>query len=207
MAGKSDSESSSDSTSTSSETSSSSSEAECQPAPAKKVKKSQKKKMAPQKKLAKKAAKKGDRKSEKSILELANEAMRIESEKVGQEMETELIRLDGLLEDWKNKDVEEENVQRFAAKFLNKLKKFDILCSVDTAIFKNEIGRVRLLDMDISPINSQAALNRQELKDRSDSLLKLVVDAQGNHLDQTREGTSWNVREFEQRSENKQEEG
>ena len=145
--------------------------------------------------MAKKAAKKGDCKSEKTILELAEEAMRIESEVVGDEMEKELIRIGHLLSKWKEYDVEEDNIQRFAAKFLNQLKKLDILCAVDTAIFKNEIGRVRLLAMDVSPMDSQKGLNRQELKDRSDSLLKLVIDTEEARLDQTREGTAWNVRD------------
>ena len=128
-------------------------------------------------------------------MELAEEAMRLESEAVGKEMEDELTRMDKLLVKWKENDVGEEDIQMFAARYLDKLKKMDILCAVDTAIFKNEIGRVRLLGMDISPMDSQTGLNRQELKDRSDSLLKLVIDTEKARLDQTREGTAWNVHE------------
>ena len=146
--------------------------------------------------MAKKAAKKGDCKSEKTILELAEEAMKIESEKVGKEMEKELSRFRKLFAKWKENDVEEDNIQLFAAGILKELKELNILCSVDTAIFKNEIGRVRLLGMDIEPMDSQKGLNRVELKERADSLLGKVIDTENARLDQTREGTAWNVRDL-----------
>ena len=179
----------------------SSSSEDCEPAPAKKAKKakvSPKKKMvkkatAPQKKLAKKAAKKGDRKSDKTIMELANEAMKIHSEKVGQEMEKQLSTLENLFAKWKEEDVDEGDLQRFAARILKALKTLDILCAVDTAIFKKEIGRIRLLEMEISSMDSETGLNRQELKDASTRLLSMVVDTENGRLDQTREGTAWNV--------------
>ena len=126
-------------------------------------------------------------------MELAEEAMKLESEAVGEEMEKELKHFEKLLMKWKENDVEEDNIQLFAARFLNKLKELDILCAVDTAIFKNEIGRVRLLGMDIMPMDSQKGLNRQELKERSDSLVKMVIDTENARLNQTREGTAWNV--------------
>ena len=46
-------------------------------------------------------------------------------------------------------------------------------------------------------MDSQNGLNRQQLKDRSDSLLKLVIDTEKDRLDQTKEGTAWNVRSLE----------
>ena len=198
MEGESSAESSSDSSSGSSNSSTSSTSSdECRPSPAKKVKKTKVKKSAPHKKLAKKAAKKGDCKSEKTILELAEQAMRIESEAVGKEMEKELIRIGKLFAKWKENDVEEENIQLFAAKVLNELKKLDILCAVDTAIFKNEIGRVRLLGMEVEPMDSQKGFNRLELKNRAESLLEKVIDTENARLDQTKEGTAWNVRSLE----------
>ena len=173
----------------SSSSSSSSSDEECRPAPMKKLKKTPKK--SPQKKLAKNAAKKGDCKSEKTILELAEEAMRIESEAVGKEMEENLVKFQQLLIKWKENDVEEENIQRFAARFLGQLKTLDILCAVDTAIFKKEIGVIRLLEMDITSMDS--SMDRPRLNERSNQLLSMVVDTDRNQLDQTREGTAWTL--------------
>ena len=144
------------------------------------------------KKLAKKAAKKGDERSEKSIMELAKQAMRIESEAVGAEMETELVRIEELISKWMADDVEEENIQRFAARILNKLKEVDVLCAVDHAIFKREIGVVRLLEMDLNENASDTLLDMAVNKDRADKLLSLVVGQEEmNRLDQTKQGTAW----------------
>ena len=128
-------------------------------------------------------------------MELANEALKIDSEKVGQEMENQLSHLEDLFAKWKNQDVEEENLQRFAARILKALKTLDILCAVDTAIFKKEIGRIRLLEMEISSMDSETGLNRQELKDAATRLLSLVVDTEDCRFDQTRQGTAWNDKE------------
>ena len=168
--------------------------------PAEKPKKNQKtngkskKKKSPSKKtLAKTAAKKGDDKSEKTIMELAEEAMRIESEAVGNEMEETVNLVENLFKKWMEMDVEEENIQRFAARILKSLQKFDIICSVDQAIFKREIGVVRLLEMELD--DDVSAEDLQPVKERADKLLSLVVNPDDmERLDQTKQGTAWVVK-------------
>ena len=149
----------------------------------------------PQKKLAKKAAKKGDRKSDKSAVEMANEALKIKSDAVGDEMEKMIVKVGNLMREWQSKGVEEENLQRFAARFLAQLKSANILCAVDTAIFKQEIGYVRLLEMELSSMNSDTELNRQGLKERANELVSMVIDTDKVPLDQTKEGTAWILKE------------
>ena len=69
----------------------------------------------------------------------------------------------------------------------------NVLCAVDTAIFKQEIDRVRLLELDVFSANSDSALDRPRLNARSNALLSLVIDTDRAALDQTREGTAWLV--------------
>ena len=88
-------------------------------------------------------------------------------------------------------DVEEGCIQRFAARMLDILKTMGILCAVDTAIFKKEIGYVRLLEADITSFGSQSEVGRALLKDRVNDLLSMVIDRRENTLDQTKEGTAW----------------
>lgn len=190
--GESSTDSSSGGSSSTITSASSSSEEECKPTPAKKARKAIKKRK-PQKALAKKAAKRGDRKSEKSMQKHAEKAAVIDSEKFGDEMETELTRFGTVVEEWKKKGVEEENIQRFAARTLIQLQKLDVFCAVDTAIFKKEIDHVRLLELECGPINSDSGLSRSELKNRSNKLLSIVANTE--NLDQTKEGTAWTSKE------------
>ena len=155
--------------------------------------KSKKKKTPAKKILAQKAAKKGDDMGEKTILQLAEEAMKIDSEAVGKEMEDTIELIGDLFKKWMEKDVEEENIQRFAARILKKLQTFDIMCAVDSAIFKKEIGVVRLLEMELDDNMSEEDLGLA--KQRADRLLSLVVDPDDMaKLDQTRQGTAWMVK-------------
>ena len=192
--GESSTDSSSGGSSSTITSASSSSEEECKPTPAKKAKKVVKKKARkPHKALAKKAAKRGDRKSDKSMQQQAEKAVVIDSEKLGDEMESELTRFGTVVEEWQRKGVEEENIQRFAARTLIQLQKLDVFCAVDTAIFKKEIGHVRLLELECGPVNSDSGLDRSKLKERANELLSIVANTE--NLDQTREGTAWTSKE------------
>ena len=55
----------------------------------------------PKKALAKLARKKNDKKSDRSIREHVKMAEKVESEKVGPNMERELVRIEKKLDDWK----------------------------------------------------------------------------------------------------------
>ena len=153
------------------------------------MKKSQNRK--PQKKLARKAAKKGAQCSDRSAIRRAEKALKIESEVVGTEMELLLTHAENEMKKWKSKGVEEENLQRFAARFLAGLKQMNILCAVDTAIFKQEIGHVRLLELEIDSMNSSSVLDRPRMRERANELVSMVIDTEKVPLDQTKEGTAW----------------
>ena len=99
-----------------------------------------------------------------------------------------------LIKKWKEAGVEEENIQRFAARILGQLKHVDVLVGVDTAIFKKEIGYVRLLEVEISSMDSRRSSDRSKLKERTNELVSLVIDTDKVPLDQTREGTAWTLR-------------
>ena len=86
--------------------------------------------LKPNKILAKQARKKGDKKSEKSLMEQKKEAEKITSEKVGSEMESELQRLEKKIKIWKEKGVEKENIQRFAGRVMKLIKELNIIVAL-----------------------------------------------------------------------------
>ena len=192
-------QSSSSSSSSSEEESSSSSETETSdtsmevPVPKKKVKKISKGKKAA-KKLAKQAKKKGDKKSSNSILEHVKEARKVTSDVVGNEVEEELTRIESKFVEWKKKGVESHVMQRFAARTLAYVKELKIVCSVDHAIFQQEIGRIHLLEMDmvdtLDRTNDKTDLERA--RNRANELLTKVFDSGANErLERSLQGTTW----------------
>ena len=180
-----------ESSSSQSETESSESSIEV-PVPKKKAKKMKKNK--PAKKLAKQAKKKGDRKSNRSIMEHIKEAQKVTSDAVGPEMEKELRRIESKMLAWEKKEVETEALQRFAARILAFIKEQGIICSVDHAIFQQEIGRIHLLEMDmvntLNTTNDKTSL--EGARNRANELLLKVFDSGANdRLERTLQGTTW----------------
>ena len=152
------------------------------------------KKNKPAKKLAKQAKKKGDRKSNRSIMEHIKEAQKVTSDAVGPEMEKELGRIEAKMLAWEKKDVEKESLQRFAARILAFIKEQGIVCSVDHAIFQQEIGRIHLLEMDmvntLDRTNDKTSL--EAARGKANELLLKVFDSGANdRLERTLQGTTW----------------
>ena len=160
--------------------------------------KAAKKKLKPNQLLAKKAAKKNDKKSKRSILEHVEIAQQVTSEKVGSEMEKELQRLEKKIAVWKEKDVEIHSVQRFVARIMKKVTSLNIVVGCDHAIFVQEMGLVRLLEMDLSGTMDRypEGVNLQVMRNRANELFHLTFDSNiDSRLEQTRNGTAWLMRD------------
>ena len=145
--------------------------------------------------LAKKAAKKGVNKSERSILKQQQEAKKIESEMVPQ-MEAELVKIENHLKIWKEKKVEDHALQRFVARILAKVKDLNIIGMVDHAIFKQEMGSIHLLEMELVDTTNNDTINseREHGRVKANELLSKIVDISAmSRLNQTKAGTAWLV--------------
>ena len=98
------------------------------------------------------------------------------------------------VEKWEKKDVEPHALQRFAARLLCAFKRFGIICSVDHAIFQQEMGRIHLLEMDmvgsLNVTNDKTSL--EKARQRANELLLKVFDSGANErLERTLQGTTW----------------
>ena len=184
---ESDIESSMESSETSSSESSSSVD-QFQPGPAKKAKV-----LKPKKALAKLAKKKGDKKSEKSILKHVKEAEKVTSEKVGPEMEKELVRIEKNMTKWQKKGVEKEALQRFIGRIMRYSKQSDIFVSCDHAVFLNEMGLISLVEMDLTgTLNETGPVTPEQARVRSNRLLSLIIDQNvRERIQQTWDGMAW----------------
>ena len=177
-------------TSASMESESSESSAE-EPVPAKKVKGNKKK---PAKELAKLARKKNDKKSKRSILKHVKEAEKVTSDAVGSEMDEELVRIEGKIDDWMARNVEQHAMQRFAARFLKFIKKTGVVGAVDHAVFLHEIGRIHLLEMDMvgSLDKTNDKTNLEMARAKANELLHKVFDSgASDRLERSLQGTTW----------------
>lgn len=148
----------------------------------------------PAKKLAKQARKKGDKKSSRSILKHVEEARKVDSEAIGDEMEKELSRMEKLMLEWEKKKVEPYALQRFAARILAFVKEQGIICAVDHAVFQQEIGRIHILEMDmvdtLDKTNDKTSL--EAARERANQLLLTVFDSGANdRLERSLQGTTW----------------
>ena len=175
---------------TSSDTSSSSSSDEEGPAPAKKAKC-----LKPNVELAKLAAKKGDEVTSKQAKKLKKRARRADSEKVPN-VEEELRRFEKLVEVWKKNEVEDHVIQRLVARMFRLLRKLNYIPCVDYALFKKEIGYLRLVEMDMAgTLDVSGPTNRDKIKATAGKLLEQVVDGElAERLQQTWEGNAWILR-------------
>ena len=149
--------------------------------------------MKPKKVLAKLARKKGDKKSERSILEHVKKAEEVVSEKVGMKMEKELQRIESRITEWVEKGVELEAVQRFVARIMKKVKDLNVYVACDHAIFVKEVGVVRLLEMDlVGTLNESGPVNFNKMQGRSNELFHLAIDTAGvKRLERSWNGTAW----------------
>lgn len=176
------SESSSDSTSSSSD--------EAGPAPAKKAKCPK-----PNVQLAKLAAKKGDDLSPSKAKAMKKKARKAESEKVP-DVEEELQKIEKLIKNWKKNGVEDHVVQRFVARIFRQLRILDFIPSVDHALFKKEIGYLRLVEMDMAgSLEVSGPTNLEKIKKTAGKLINQVVDGDlAERLQRTWEGNAWILR-------------
>ena len=149
--------------------------------------------MKPKKALAKLARKKGDKKSERSILEHVKEAEKVVSEKVGNKIEKELVRIESRMTEWVEKGVELEAVQRFVGRIMKKTKELNIFVSCDHAVFTKEVGVVRLLEMDlVGTLNESGPVNFNKMQGRANELFHLAIDTAGaKRLERSWNGTAW----------------
>ena len=190
---------SSDSDSSSEFSSSSGSDSD-EPGPSKKAKcqdeEKVKKSPPPHKVLAKLAAKKGDNESTAQLKKNKKRAREIKSEKAP-DMEEMTKEFEKCLQVWKKKGVEDHAVVRMVGRVLAQLKNLGFMVSVDHAVFKKEIGVIRLMEMDIEgTLNSSGPTNREEIKRRAGDLFDQVVDGDcANRLQRTWEGNAWILRE------------
>ena len=123
-------------------------------------------------------------------------ATKVVSDAIGDKMETELVKIENLLIEWKTKKVEDHAMQRFVARILAKIKNLGIVGVVDHAIFKMEMGSVHLLEMELMETDQSNTLNsdRELGRTRATELLSQVMDATDMaRLDQTAAGTAWLV--------------
>ena len=87
--------------------------------------------------------------SSKQAKKLKKRARRADSDKVPN-VEEELQRFEKLVEIWKKNEVEDHVVQRLVARMFRLLRKLNYIPSVDYALFKQEIGYLRLIEMDMA---------------------------------------------------------
>ena len=163
--------------------------------PAKKAKGLPKKKkpVAPKKKLAKKAAKKGVEKSKNEILEHIQKAEKIDSKNVGEDMDKCVKAIEGAIEEWHIQGVEDFALQRFSARILRKLKDLNVLVAVDHAVFKKELDFIHPLEMNITK-EDNVTLSRTVVLQRTENLLKSVmVPEEGNVMESTMQGMAWKI--------------
>ena len=149
--------------------------------------------MKPKKALAKFAKKKGDKKSDKSMQKHIEMAEKIFSEKVGWEMEKELVRIEKKMETWKKKQVEVDAKQRFVGRIMRKAKELDIIVACDHGVYLKEMGLISLLELDlVGTLNETGPITPEEARVKANRLLSLVMDSDcRDRIQQTWDGMAW----------------
>ena len=152
--------------------------------------------LKPKKVLAKQAKKKGDKKSEKSLMDQMKEAEKITSAKVGPEMETELQRLEKKIAAWSKKGVEKDALQRFAGRVMKLIKELGIIVACDHAVFQKEVGLISLLEMDlVATLNESGPIDLEQARARANALFSLIVDSSvAERIERTWDGMAWRIR-------------
>ena len=149
--------------------------------------------MKPKKALAKLARKKGDKKSDKSMQEHIKMAEKIVSEKVGDEMEKELVRIEKKMKNWKKKEVEVEAMQRFVGRMMRFSKDLNIIVACDHAVYLREMGLISLLELDmVGTLNESGPITPEQARMKANQLLSLVIDSDWRErIQQTWDGMAW----------------
>ena len=139
------------------------------------------------------AKKKGDKKSEKSIIQHVEKAKKVTSAVVGSEIEKELVRIEKKMAIWKKKKVEPEAMQRFVGRIMFGAKSLNIIVSCDHAVYLKEMGLISLLELDlVGTLNDSGPVTPEVARMKSNRLLSLVLDSQcRDRIQQTWDGMAW----------------
>lgn len=152
--------------------------------------------LKPKKELAKLAKKKGDKNSEKSLMEKMKKAEKVTSAKVGPEMEKELKRLEKKMAEWKEKGVETEALQRFVGRVMKQAKGLNVIVACDHAVFRQEVGLITILEMDlVGTLDESGPIDLETAKSRANHLFSLIIDSDvSNRIERTWDGMAWRIK-------------